>query len=91
MKISDEIKKNLSKINLKGKDNPLLAIFNSLVMSFIFFCGLILRNVRKYINTNEALFLDSLIKYVIFFYNFILFYFLLNYITLYYIISFHSI
>jgi hypothetical protein len=69
-KISEEIQKNLSKINLKGKDNPLLAILNSLVLSFIFFCGLILRNVRKYINLNEALFLDSLIKYVIFLFNF---------------------
>ena len=68
--LSEEVQKNLSKINLKGKDNPLLTILNSLVMSLIFFCGLILRNVRKYINTNEAFFLDSLIKYVILIINF---------------------
>jgi len=44
--------------------NTLINILNSIVMSVMFFCRLMLLDIIKYANINEAYFLDSLIKYV---------------------------
>lgn len=44
--------------------NTLINVLNSIVMSVMFFCKLMLIDIIKYANINEAYFLDSLIKYV---------------------------
>lgn len=61
---------NSSKI---GSNNTLIIILNSIVMSVMFFCRLMLVDILKYASINHAFFLDSLIKYVnLYFYNLII-------------------
>lgn len=65
-KIIDEviINKNILNSSKIGFHNTLITILNSIVMSVMFFCRLMLADIIKYSSINQALFLDSLIKYV---------------------------
>ncbi len=68
-KVKDEFLFNINNLNsFQTKyQNTLLIILDSIVMSVIFFCRLMLVEIIKFANVNEAFFLDSLIKYVNFF------------------------
>ena len=70
-KIIDDLSTNRNILNSSkiGSHNTLIIILNSIVMSVMFFCRLMLVDILKYGNINQAFFLDSLIKYVILFYK----------------------
>lgn len=68
-KITDDFKMNKNLLNSTkiASYNTIIIILNSIVMSVMFFCRLMLVDIIKFSSINQALFLDSLIKYVNFY------------------------